>query len=618
MNEKAMRIIFFLSTFMMMFAVTVARADEVVITASAPSEVTVGERFRFVLSVNARPQQLTPPAFGSFRVISGPNQSSSTSTQIINNQVTMSVTTSYTYVLEATEEGEFTFANARVNVEGSIYQADPVKIKVLPRGSSPQPAAPSQPQQQQPPEATAPTAQDVFIRAVASSTEPFMGEQVIITYKLYTRIDITNYTIDALPSFQGFWSENLSGGQASVSTEVVNGINYRVAEIRRVAVFPQRSGELRIEPMRVDMNVRVRRPQQQRRGSLFDEFFGSSPFDRFQSMQHSVQSNAITMQVKPLPLQNRPASFNGAVGRFQIQARLQPEELDVNDASNLVLTIQGNGNLRMLEPPAIQFPRYLDLFDPRVENDIRTGQNGIGGSRTFDYLMIPRSVGSIDIPRISFSFFDPGKGEYVTQTIGPFSLNVTGAPPSVSNLQRTGDASFFGEDIRFIQTNVKGWRTLETLFFRSRAFYILLASPVVLLILFIIVYKRQLANKNDMAGMRIRKARKAAERRLLMAKKYLEAKETNAFYDEVFRALWGYVSDKLNIPVVQLNKENVAKIFRDKNVPVTLADKFLEGIAECEFARFSPANLENPMEESYQKALETIVTLEKELRKQSS
>jgi hypothetical protein len=588
-------------------------ADEVRFSATAPSEVAVGDRFRLVFSVNARPQHFTPPAFDSFRVLSGPSQSSSTSTRIINNQVTTSVNISYTYVLEATGEGEFSIANASVKVDGNSYLADPLQIKVLPRGSATQPSTSSH-RQQESRETALPDRDDIFIRAQVSNTEPYQGEQVIISYKLYTRIDITNYTIDELPSFQGFWSENLSREQSSASIEQFNGINYRVAEIRRVAVFPQRAGELRIDPMSVDMSVRIRRQQQQRGGNLIDEFFGGSPFDRFQTLQHSVRSNAITIQAKQLPVQSRPAGFTGIVGTYEINTRLQPDELDVNDASNLLFTIEGTGNIRMLEPPEIQFPRHLDVFDPRIEDNVNTDNNGISGSRTFDFLMIPRSAGMVEIPSISFSYFDPSKNEYVTKSTNPLTLHVKGNAASVSDQPRMNDEAFLGDDIRFIKVNSFNLRSAGMLFFKSRNFYLLLVSPVILLIIFLMIYRKQLQKKNDVAGARTRRAQKIAVKRLRLAKKYLMEEKKSAFFDEIFRALWGYVSDKLNIPPARLSKDNIAVAFRERKVSPELAEKFLEGLSECELARFSPAGNDNPMQETYLKAMDTIITLEKELR----
>lgn len=590
-----------------------SQANEVALTVSAPSEVAVGQRFRLSFSVNAQASEFSPPAFDSFRILSGPSQSSSTSTQIINQQVTTSITISYNYVLEATQEGRFTIGNAAVRVNGTTYRSDPYTIRVVAATQQPQPSQPRHDAS----EPELPGSDDIFIRAVAGNNEPYHGQQVVITYKLYTRLDITNYSIDALPSFQDFWSENLTNDQRSITNEIVNGVNYRVAEIRRVAVFPQRSGELRIDPMTVNMGVRVRRPQQQRRGSMFDEFFGSSPFDRFQTIQHSVRSNAVTLNVKSLPVQNRPADFKGVVGNYQFTANVSPEELEINDAVNMVLTIEGSGNIRMLEAPSVQFPRHLEVFDPRIEDNVRTGRSGISGSRQFEYLMIPRSGGLIEIPTVRFSFFDPARSQYITREAGPFTLNVSGDAIPGSGLSAQADATMFADEIRFINTQVVSWQPIGVLFFRSPGFYYWIVSPIVLLVIVLIIYRKQLKNKQDEVGMRTRKARKIAVKRLKLAHKFLKEEKNNAFYDEVFRALWGYVSDRLNIPVSKLNKDNIAEAFNQKGVSVELAEEFLAGLTECEYARFAPASLENPMQESYDKALQTIITLEKELNSSS-
>ncbi len=592
------------------------QAGDVSFSVSAPGEVAVGERFRVIFTVNERPQQFSGPDFAPFRLISGPAQSTSTSTQIINQQVTTSVSISYTYVLEAREKGEFSIGNARVTVDGKNHQSEAITIKVTDSGAA-QPA-PSRPRQETR-EPQMPGSDDIFVRAVANNKSPYQGEQVIITYNLYTRLDITNYSIDALPSFRGFWSENISTGQQSARSEVVNGVNYRVAEIRRVAVFPQRPGELKIEPMAVDMGVRVRTPQQQRRGSLFDEFFGSSPFDRFQTVQHSVRSNAVTLDVKPLPSQNRPADFKGAVGSYEMTANLQPGELDVNDAATLLVRIEGNGNIRMLEQPQIQFSRHLEVFDPNIDDNVRTARNGISGSREFNYLVIPRSAGETEIPAIRFSYFDPEKSTYITRIAGPFTLKVSGDAITASELSGTGgELTYLADEIRFIVTQAPSWRPANYLFFQSQAFYLLLSTPIVLFLLFLLFYRKHLKQKQDVSGMRTRKAQKLARKRLKLAYKFLQEEKKNAFYEEVFRALWGYVSDRLSIPVAKLNKENVAAAFKEKQVPLELADRFLKGLAECEYARFAPAGMDNPMQETYDKALATIVTLEKELRNKYS
>lgn len=608
-----MRIYVLIAILFLTTGLATLQASDVLFTVSAPNEVAVGERFRVVFTVNERPQQFSGPDFSAFRIVSGPSQSTSTSTQIINQQVTTSVSLSFTYVLEALEKGEFSIGSARVAVEGDNYQSDPFTINVTDRGAAqPDPSRP----RQETGEPQMPGADDIFIRAAASKQSPYQGEHVIITYNLYTRLDITNYSIDALPSFRGFWSENINIGQQSARNEVVNGVNYRVAEIRRVAVFPQLSGELRIEAMTVDMGVRVRTPQQQRRGSLFDEFFGSSRFDRFQTVQHSVRSNAITLDVKPLPSQNRPADFKGAVGSYEMSANLAPVELNVNDAANLLVRIQGRGNIRMIEQPNIQFPRHLEVFDPNIDDNVRTARNGISGSREFDYLVIPRSAGETEIPAIRFSYFDPERSEYISRTAGPFTLKVSGDAIAASEMPgEGGETVYLADEIRFISTQIPSWRPANVLFFKSQTFYLLLAAPILLFLIFLLLYRKHLKQKQDVSGMRTKKAKKLARKRLKQANKFLQEEKKNAFFDEIFRTLWGYVSDRLNIPVSRLNKENVAAEFSKKQVSPELAERFLKGLAECEYARFAPTGMDNPMQETYDSALATIVTLEKELRK---
>ncbi|MDR4987369.1 MAG: BatD family protein [Bacteroidales bacterium] len=596
-----------------------ATANDISLTVSAPAEVAAGERFHMVFSVNARPDQFTPPSMGDFRIVSGPSQSSSSSTQIVNRQVTTTHTVSYTYILEAHEEGEFVIDGATVVVGGESYKAGPHHIRVTQRRASPPPSSDPRAAPQTPEHMEIPGPEDIFIRAKVDNKTPFRGEQIIVTYLLYTRLDITSYTIDGLPSYQGFWSETLSGRQTQVTSEIVNGVSYRVAEIRRVALFPQHSGELRINPLAVDMGVRVRRPQPQRRGSIFDEFFGGSRFDSFQTVQHRVHSNALTVEVQPLPAQNRPPEFNGAVGSYELQAWLRPDELDINDASNFIISISGTGNIRMLEPPNIQFPRHLEVFDPRIEEDIEVSLSGISGSRLFDYLVIPRSAGPAEIPAVRFSYFDPKKGQYVMQTAGPFILNVSGeADLYTRDRSLRADSRMFAEDIRFIKLHTGNWRVTETLFFKSTGFYILITSPFVLLLIFLMMYRKRLKEHRNTAMLRTKKARKVARKRLKQAYRFMQEGRQKEFYDEIFRTLWGYISDKLNIPPAQLNKEQVAAIFREKKVAAALAEKFLKSLEECEFARFAPSSLENPMQETYQTAMDTIITLEKELRKQSA
>ena len=586
-------------------------AGEVQVSVTAPSSVATGERFRLSFSVNAQPDRFDAPSFEGFRVLSGPSQSTSTSTQIINNQVTTSISISYNYVLEAPEEGRFRLAPFTAIVDGQAHRSDPVEILVTDA-----PAATGRPQQDPPPtQRTQPTREDIFIRTVVDDDTPFRGQQVIVSFQLYTRLSITNYTIETLPAFQAMWTENITGGrQPAVRTEVINGITYQVAEIRRVAAFPQRSGELRIEPLEVEATVRMPVSGQRRPGSIFDDFFGGSPFDRFQTIPHKVRSEPITLQVRPLPQEGRPDSFSGLVGHFDMEASISHEELQLNDAANLRVLIRGQGNVRLSEAPSIAFPRHLEVFDPQINDEIVADRQGVSGSREFDYVIIARSGGLTEIPGFEFSYFDPDRAVYRTLGSGPFQLRVEGlGAEAMEGRPARSDASLLSDDIRFIRTQPATWVTTDYLFFRSLPFYLLLLLPFLLLTIVLLLWRRRLHMLQDEAGMRTRKARRMAVKRLRNAELLMKKGKKEAFFDEVSRAMWDYVSHKLNIPGSRLNKDNVGQAFRQGGVNEALAGRFLEGLQECEFARFAPQGSDSPMQRTYQTALETLTTLEKEL-----
>lgn len=591
-------------------------ANEVSFTASAPSQVAVGERFRVVYSVNKRPSNFNGPAFGEFRLLSGPSQSSSSSTQIINGQVTHSENFSFTYILESTREGTFTIPGANVTVDGNNFDSNVVTIRVSGQAASgTQPSAPA-PGQQQAPAAQGVSDRDIFLRAVVSNTNPYQGQAVTVTYKLYTRVVVSQYSIEKLPAYQGFWAEEVTpSGQPQVTEEVIDGQRYNVAAIRQVVLFPQRAGELSIEPL--DMQTFVRVAATRRSGSLLDEFFGGSPFGGFQNVERPLRSNQVRVNVRALPAQNRPASFKGMVGSFEMKADLKPLEVAVNEPITLTMTINGNGNLRMLEKPEIQFPGNLEAFDPNISDNIRTSASGVSGSRQYEYLLIPRTGGTFEIPAIQFSFFDPAAGRYVTRSSQPFSVVVSGT--ALASGEGTGgvrqeDVQYLTSDIRFINNHNFSLYPTGSLFFRSNLYYILLVGPLLLFGLFLILWRRNIRLQSNTALMRNRKAQKMAQKRLKKAGEFLKSGNSGEFYDEIFRALWGYLSDKLNIPVSKLNKEEVSEVFQQKGVPEELAAKFLVALNECEFARFAPGSLETRMDETFQRAMDTLITLEKDLR----
>ncbi len=586
----------------------VLHAEEVEFKASAPSEVAAGERFRLTFQVNARPSDFNAPDITGFRILSGPSQSSSTSMQMINGKTTVSESFSYTFVLQATEEGSFTIDPAAITIDGETYQSNPLTVKVRKGSTSPSSSAsPSQPNE---PRASG---RDLFIRATASTLNPYQGEQVIISYNLYTRVSVNQYSIDRLPAYRGFWSENITAqGQPQTRTQVIDGQTYQVAEIYRVAVFPQRSGELTVDPLQSELVVSL--PSQRRR-SLIDEFFSGSPFGGRQARQ-TVESNALTLNVKALPSQNKPASFSGMVGTdFEVNASVNQTELNVNDAANLTITVEGRGNMRMLETPSLNFPANLEVFDPNISDNIRNSSSGVRGSRSFDYVLIPRTGGEFVIPESAFVYFDPQTERYVRKSIPEFVLQVSGeANPAGDGGVNQEAIQLLGTDIRFIHTGSIVLKPKESVFYGSKLFWVLLVVPFLLFAFFVVYWRNQIRLQANQELLKNKKAKKLARKRLKKAKDFLDKKQENDFYDEIFKALWGYLSDKLSIPVSILNKENVEGAFKAKKVNQELSDNFMATLNECEFARFAPGKKEDRMSNIYHTAMNTIVTIEKDLR----
>ena len=604
---------FFLISAILLLSIALATANDIEFTASAPANVSVGERFRITFHVNDQPTDFSAPDFEGFRVLSGPSQSSSTSMQVINGQMTRTVSVSYTYVLEATNEGRFNIDPASVRIDGQPHRSNSITINVSAATTPPPPASPDPAQQD--PQASV---QDLFVRATASTLNPYQGEQVIITYEILTRVGISQYSIDKLPSYRGFWSENLTQpGQPQTRTQVINGETYRLAEIRRVALFAQRSGEITVEPLEVDMVINL--PGDRRRQSPFDDFFGGSPFGQ-RTVRQTVKSNTLTFNVKPLPVQNRPAAFTGMVGTdFNVTANISATELNPNDAVNLRVSISGNGNLRMLEKPNFNFPANLEVFDPNIADNIRNTVSGVTGSRSFDFLMIPRTGGEFVIPPFSFVYFDPSRNLYISRNTQEFVLQVEGDPsqpgatPGGISQQ---DIRLLATDIRYIHTGPVTLFSKGTVFYGSRLFLILILVPFALFLFFVIYWRNQIKLQSNQQLLRNRKAEKLARKRLKKARTFLDKKQEHEFYDEIFRALWGYLSDKLSIPVSILNKETVAGAFRSQKVSQELSESFINTLNDTEFARFAPGEKEDRMAEIYNKALNTIATIEKDLKKQ--
>ncbi len=587
-------------------------ADDISIRVNAPSQVVAGDRFRLEISVNARPSEFIPPTLSNFRVISGPNQSSSSSVQIINGKVTQSESFTYTYILEASQQGSYTIGSAIFIHNKVEYRSDPLTINVVRGGTTS--ASPQQPSNQQQLSSSI-KSDDIFIRATVSNQNPYQGEQIMISYKIYTRLNIAQYSIEKTPGFQAFWTEDVNlGGSQQAYNESINGVTYRVAEIRRIIAFPQRSGELTIDPLELECFVQI--PVQGKRGSLFDDFFGGSFFGQVQNEKVTIRSNPIKIDAKPLPTQNRPTTFSGLVGSFDISATVNNMEIKANDASNLVISISGKGNIRMVEKPIIQFPKNLEAFDPNVSDNIQINSNGVSGSRKFDYLLIPRTGGDFVIPSIQFTYFDPTTSKYVTKKTQSFNIKAEAGKyvAGTTTTPSSEDVGLLAEDIRFIYTKPIILSIKGQYFYKSNTFYVLIILPFALFIIALIFWRRHIEMQSNKALVKNRKARKIANKRLKTALLHLNNNNDKSFYEEVSKTLWGYISDKMNLSVSQLNRDNIEKSFNEKEVPTELINQFLSALDDCEFARFAPGDPRSLMEDIYRQAESTIINIEKDFR----
>ncbi|MBL7904840.1 MAG: protein BatD [Bacteroidales bacterium] len=610
-------------TILLMLALSLnVSGQKVEFRATANDVVAVGDQFRLIFSVNAQASGFTAPVLKDFSVLAGPSQSSSSSMQIINNQVTRSVEYSFTYLLQANNEGTFTIAPASVNVDGKTYKSNAVTIKVV-KGSAQQGRGNQQGGQNQAPPSGEIGSKDLFVRASVNKSNPYQGEQIIVTYKIYTRIPVSEYSITKAPGLSGFWTQDLLKDSKNLNQyrETIDGQEYVVAEIKKDAMFAQKSGKLEVEPLELDVIAQVKRKSQRGRTNdpFFDSFFDDSFFgNSMQNVRKTIQSNKLTIDVKPLPAQGKPMGFTGAVGNFSLSASTDRTELKTNDAMSLKLTVTGKGNIKLIENPAFEFPTDFEVYDPRVTDNISTSAAGVNGSRTFEYLIIPRNPGSFTIRPVDFSYFDINSGTYKTLTTQEFKISVArgsdGDGTFTAGQVNKEDFKYIGSDIRFIKTGSISLKPVNTFLFGSSLFILLMLAPVLLFAVFLIVWRSELKKRGNQALMRNKKATGVARKRLKSAERFLKKGEHEAFWAETSNALWGYMSDKFNIPRSALSMDSVNSALSAKNVNETLIKQFIDTLNNCEFARFAPGNKSQKMDEIYNQAIDVITKTEQELR----
>jgi hypothetical protein len=430
---------------------------------------------------------------------------------------------------------------------------------------------------------------------------------------LYTKVTLVTYSINKLPSFTGFWSEDIPAQQQLQFTrQTIDGVQYLIADLKKVVLYPQRSGTLTLEPMDMEVIARIQVKRNRQSNDPFDMFFNNTLRD----VKHTVKSEPVTINVKELPAASADCNFGGSVGKFNVEYALDKKETKTNEAITLKIKFSGKGNIKLIEAPVVQLPPDIESYDPKINERITVAAGGASGSKSFEYLLIPRKAGQYKIPLDAFCYFDIGKKDYVKINPPELVVNVErGAESGAATVSGTSkeDVRMLNKDIRFIKTSRLDGGPGKLLFL-SPAFYMLQAFPLTALLLILFVRRKQIQQQSNIALMRSRKADSVARKRLKTAKKLLAANEKQKFLDEMFRALWGFVSDRLRIPVSELSRDRIREELTLKNISSDIISLFGETVDACEYARFAPASEDNRLEDIYDKGINVITGLDKSLR----
>ena len=592
-----------------------AKADEVTFTADAPNAVVMGQTFRLAYTVNTHDAKgFRVGNITDFDILSGPNQSSSSSTSIINGQRTSSKSLTFTCILRPKKEGTYTIPAATIVAGGKQMSSKELTVKVLP------PDQKAQAQQSGSQGKTTTSSQtsgqisndDLFIVATVNKKKVYEQEAILLTYKIYTTVNLTNMT-GKMPDLKGFHTQEVEmpKGGREFELEHYKGRNYRTMVYSQYVLFPQQSGQLEIPSITFEGTV----AQQVRNYDPFEAFFngGSS----YVNVQKPIQTPKLTIDVSPLP-SGKPASFGGAVGDFSISSSISTTELKENEAVTLKVVISGTGNMKLIKTPEVSFPADFEVYDPKVDNKFTLKAGGLSGNKVIEYLAIPRHNGNYTIPGVEFTYFDIKSGAYKTLKTPEYALNVakgegSGAAVNTGYVSKE-ELRLLGQDIRYIDLKDAKLSPKGVYLYGTMGYWLWYIVPLVGFVVILIVYRKQAAENANIAKTKNKKAGKVATRRLKVAKQKMAAKDKAGFYDEVLKAIWGYLSDKLIMPVSELSKENIAAELAARQVSEASIKECTALLGDCEFARYAPTLSGISVEKIYDRTAELMNKLENEIK----
>ncbi|MCP4120539.1 MAG: protein BatD [Bacteroidetes bacterium] len=552
---------------------------------------------------NVEVDDFNPPNFGPFEVF-GPSQSRNMSW--VNGKVTQTLT--YTYTLKPTREGDFEIPAANARLDGEVKKSNAVSIKVVAAGTS-TPNNNQSNNRAQSKDLEQQIRDNLFVRAIPSKTTSFEGEQITLTYKLYFGLTLDDLSILKMPSYEGFLSHDieLPEGESARKVETFNGQQYNTQSIHQVALFPSKNGSYSIDPMELQSYILIRKND--------PGFF----FPRTERIKHDFKSPGVKIEVKPLPASGRPSTFTGAVGKYDFSAEYDKTSTMVDDPITLKIKVSGKGNIKLIDVPDLDFPQSFEIYDPKIKESISKKSYTVSGSKTYEYLIIPRGGGTFQFPDINFSYFDVGQGTYVTKTEAGPLITVEGDAISPQNYPSGGlnkeEVELLGEDIRFIKTGSLKTTAASGNLITRPLFQILTWLPLFLAMFLPFIYHRRKKILADTTGLKSKKAHKEASNRLSSARKLMSDGDDRSFYDAVSKSIWGYLADKFNVPNTELSKQNIIQLLSDRGIEDSLRDETLGLIDNCEMAVYAPMAVSESKASMVEKATDLISRLEKEIER---
>lgn len=608
-----------LSVTIVLFLTAIIAMAQTEIRVEAPNVVAADEQFNvtFIIEGDDNPSDFEWNSGPDFQVLWGPQSGRSTSIQIINGKRSKSVQTTYTYVLRPVATGQFSLPQATAKIKGKQIVSSSYPIQVASAGASSssrvQPQSSSD-QSSQTQRTAGVQDDDIFMKLELSRSKVVVGEPITAVLKLYQRVNIAGFENVTFPTFNGFWSQEVEAPtNIEFSREVYDGQIYNAALLRKFTLIPQQQGKIKIDPAELVCLVNVR--VSSGGTSIFDGFF-----DDYRTIRRRVSTPAVTVDVSPLPA-GAPASFAGGVGTFDISARISKDTLRTHEAASLVITVSGKGNVSLLEAPKVKFPPDMEVYDTKVSD--RVDKGGLSGSKIYEYPFIPRSHGDFVIDPVKYSYYDVNKGRYVTLETSPIAFHVIKGKDTddgVVIMSGTSgkDVKSLASDIRFISTKRPDFSSKGQFFVGSLLFNVIWILILLCSFLSWLVFRKMAARKADIAGIRNRKATKMALKRLRQAGTFLKQNLYTAFYEELHKALLGFISDKLNMPVSELSRDKICESLKEGNVKDEYISTFIGILDACEFARYSPAAGHDAMEAHYKEALDVISAIDSDMKTKRS